>query len=365
MSKKPGKYIIGLTGNIATGKSAVRRMLEQLGAYSIDADSLGHRAIARGSPGFQPVLNLFGRWVLGPDGEIDRRRMGRIVFNDPTALHQLETIVHPIVHQGAQWLISNTSQPVIVIEAIKLMESSIVEFCDTVWVVDSPPDLRIQRLISDRGMTEQEARLRVAAQPPQEEKLAKADLVITNAASLEETRQQVQRAWEELNLADLSSAEPEQLPSMEALQVRRIVPSDVLQTDWLSAEQKTRMAHGVAILAAEREGSLQGVLSWYAQDLIARVNCLNLASGAQGASVLSALLSDLERFARELHCEVILCGFAPQRLPAAVWQRLGYQPQDADQLNPLVWREAARPLILEGEQLYMKQLLPERVLRPV
>ena len=75
----PGKYVIGLTGNIATGKSVVRKMLEHLGAYGIDADALSHRATAKGAPGYKPVVEMFGKWILGPDGQIDRNRLGRVV----------------------------------------------------------------------------------------------------------------------------------------------------------------------------------------------------------------------------------------------------------------------------------------------
>ena len=98
MSNWPGKYIIGLTGNIATGKSVVRRMLEHLGAYTIDADALSHRVIARGAPGYQPVLDKFGNWLLDKEGQIDRSKLGRLVFSDGEALTQLEAIIHPFVH---------------------------------------------------------------------------------------------------------------------------------------------------------------------------------------------------------------------------------------------------------------------------
>src|SRR5512141_1238742 len=100
MSAWPGKYVIGLTGNIGTGKSVVRRMLEHMGAYGIDADALAHRAMANGAPGYGPVVAAFGSFVVEAGGEIDRTRLGRIVFNDPDALKILEGIIHPLVGQA-------------------------------------------------------------------------------------------------------------------------------------------------------------------------------------------------------------------------------------------------------------------------
>src|SRR5512145_153685 len=120
MSAWPGKYVIGLTGNIATGKSVVRKMLEHLGAYGIDADALSHRAIAKDAPGFKPVVDHFGKWILGEDGQVDRAKLGRVVFADPDALTQLEAIVHPLVRQAVDVLIRRSTQQVIVIEAIKM-----------------------------------------------------------------------------------------------------------------------------------------------------------------------------------------------------------------------------------------------------
>ena len=102
MSKWPGKFIIGLTGNIATGKSVVRRMLEHLGAYGINADALTHRVLSRGAPGYQPVVELFGKRILNSDGEIDRDKLGKLVFNDLNALADLESIVHPFIMQASR-----------------------------------------------------------------------------------------------------------------------------------------------------------------------------------------------------------------------------------------------------------------------
>ena len=131
MSNWPGKTIIGLTGNIATGKSVVRRMLEHLGAYTIDADALSHRVIAKGAPGYQPVLDKFGTWLLDKDSQIDRGKLGRLVFSDAQALAQLEDIVHPYVLQAIDMLVKRATQIVLVIEAIKLLESDLRNKCDT------------------------------------------------------------------------------------------------------------------------------------------------------------------------------------------------------------------------------------------
>ena len=95
----PGKYVIGLTGNIATGKSVVRKMLEHLGAFGLDADALSHQAIGRGGPAYAAVVKHFGEWLLTDKGEINRNRLGRIVFTDPEALDQLEAIIHPVVRR--------------------------------------------------------------------------------------------------------------------------------------------------------------------------------------------------------------------------------------------------------------------------
>ena len=125
MSNWPGKYAIGLTGNIATGKSVVRRMLEHLGAYTIDADALSHRVLAKGAPGYKPVLDKFGTWILDKDGQIDRAKLGRLVFADKQALAALEAIVHPYVRQAVDILGQRATQKVVVVEAIKLLESAL------------------------------------------------------------------------------------------------------------------------------------------------------------------------------------------------------------------------------------------------
>ena len=187
--------MIGLTGNIATGKSAVRNMLEELGACGIDADALAHRVIARGAPGFARVVESFGERILNGDGQIDRTRLGQIVFGDPEALRRLEEIVHPLVRQEVDLLVRGARQTVVAIEAIKLLESPLAREADAVWVTDAPLALQVERLMSSRSMSEAEALRRIASQNPQREKVKVADVVIDTRGALDQTRRQVQAAW--------------------------------------------------------------------------------------------------------------------------------------------------------------------------
>jgi dephospho-CoA kinase len=191
-----GAYLIGLTGNIATGKSTVAGMLADLGAQVIDADQVAHRVMRHGTPTWQAVAEAFGPEVLAPDGQIDRGRLGEIVFADPEALRRLEAIVHPAVGRAVDRIIARATEPVIVVEAIKLIEAGMHRGYQALWVTACPAEMRIARLVAQRGLSETEAKRRVLAQPPQAEKVALADTVIDTGGTLEETRRQVLAAWE-------------------------------------------------------------------------------------------------------------------------------------------------------------------------
>ncbi|MGC8838871.1 MAG: dephospho-CoA kinase [Anaerolineae bacterium] len=195
-----GLYVIGLTGNIATGKSEVLRILRDLGAYVVDADQRVHRLLRRGTPVYQQVVEAFGTGILDEAQEIDRRRLGARVFADPEALARLERIVHPAVIAEVERELREVAQRgahrVAVVEAIKLLESGLADgLCDEVWVVHARPEQQVARLMATRGLTEEEARQRLAAQPPQEAKEARADWVVDNSGPLEATRQQIRAAW--------------------------------------------------------------------------------------------------------------------------------------------------------------------------
>ncbi|MGD8398824.1 MAG: dephospho-CoA kinase [Anaerolineae bacterium] len=191
-------FLIGLTGNIATGKSALAQMLHALGARTIDADKVAHQVMAPGGPAYAGVLRAFGSQVVADDATIDRGKLADIVFRDPDALHRLEAIVHPPTVAEVERRIAEATAPVVVVEAIKLVEAGMHRIYDELWVVTAPRQLQIERLMRQRGMSKAEARRRVDAQPPQEEKVALADRVFVNDGDLEDLRQEVVSAWREI-----------------------------------------------------------------------------------------------------------------------------------------------------------------------
>ncbi len=191
-------YLIGLTGNIATGKSLVSRMLSDFRAHVIDADALVHELQRKGTSVWAGIVGEFGEEILRADGEIDRAKLGALVFSDSRALRQLEAIVHPAVGLEIERQISNHQSPiskVVVIEAIKLIEAGLHERCNALWVVTSRPEVQLERLMRTRGLSEADARARIAAQPPQSEKATLADVLIENNGTVEELRKQVVHHW--------------------------------------------------------------------------------------------------------------------------------------------------------------------------
>lgn len=377
MSNWPGKYVIGLTGNIATGKSVVRRMLEHLGAYTIDADALSHRVISRGAPGYQPVLDTFGKWLLGPDGQINRTKLGHLVFADKEALKQLEDIIHPYVRQAIDILVKRASQKVIVVEAIKLLESGLRNQCDSIWVTDAPQQVQVERLMRKRSMSQEDAQQRVQVQAAQKEKIAAADLVITNNGSYDDLWKQVSEAWKKISPEPGPSTVVVTRPAAGSLSLQRGKPRDAQKI----AELITRLSKGKQTMTKDQameafgdkafllllmDQSLVGIAGWQVENLVARVTDLFLDHGVTPDQALPLMIHEVERASGDLQCEASLV-FPPIDLVGfdSVWKQLGYERRAPDALGVQAWEDAARESMPKGAALFFKQLRTDRVLRPI
>jgi dephospho-CoA kinase len=190
--------ILGLTGNIASGKTTVGLILLELGAAAyVDADAVVHELYLPGRPLVGRLAEVFGSAIVDHEGGVDRRALGAIVFSDREKLQRLESIVHPAVQEALlDHLRRLPEDGVGVLDAIKLVESGYAALCHAVWLVESAPEAQFRRLIETRGLTEGEARERLAAQPPLGPKRAAATEVIGNDGTLEDLRQGVTAAWE-------------------------------------------------------------------------------------------------------------------------------------------------------------------------
>ncbi len=190
---------IGLTGGIASGKSAVSGILRELGAVVIDADLLAREVVAKGTPGLERVVDAFGSEVLTEDGEMDRAKVGAIVFADEAQRRVLESIVHPLVFERIVALEEAATEADLVVHDIPLLaESGRAATFDAVIVVDAPPEVQVERMVRDRGWTREEAEARIAAQAGREDRRAIATYIIDNTGSLEDLRERVRAVYDSL-----------------------------------------------------------------------------------------------------------------------------------------------------------------------
>jgi len=191
---------VGLTGGIGSGKSSVSAILAEHGAVVIDADLLAREVVAPGTPGLAEILIAFGPDVVDAKGGLDRTAMGRRVFEDAAARERLEAIIHPRVRARAAEIESHTADDAVVVHDIPLLvETGQEGQFDAVVVVDCPPAVQVDRLVTQRGMSRVEAQSRVAAQASREERLAVADHVIDNYGAFEQLRAAVDQLWATLD----------------------------------------------------------------------------------------------------------------------------------------------------------------------
>ena len=203
--------LVGLTGNIGSGKSTVDQLLSERGATIIDADVLARRAVEIGTPGYRAIVERWGTSILGPDGMLDRGALRRIVFSDPAELEQLNTLVHPEVERMRAALVETArlrGDKLVVCDVPLLFERKMTDLFDRIVLVDAPRPVRLERLVRERGLKETEAMHMIVAQMPAELKRARADVVIDNIGTLTELDARVAEVWGALEQAAEEIASP-------------------------------------------------------------------------------------------------------------------------------------------------------------
>jgi dephospho-CoA kinase len=344
----PTKTIIGLTGNIATGKSTIMRLAGERGALTLDADKIVHALMERSPTIREAIAEAFGRSILLDDGQIHRAALGRIVFNNPAALQRLEGIMHPAVRQAVYKYIDTFDGDVIIVEAIKLLEGELVSLCDQIWVADCTPQRQLERLLICRGMDEAAARQRISAQAPQKEKVARATVVIDTGGTMAQTEAQVAAAWD----TSIGQAKPAEEAAVDAALARRARPSDVpgiLLLIQRATGGSLRMKRSELLMSfADRSyfigqlgAEMTCVMGSYVDSGITRIDQLHFHPENAVYTTAPAVLTMIEESAREHFCEIVLA-FPPLNAPAAVTDWLtasGYAATPYARLHR-IWQKA-------------------------
>lgn len=407
-SRYPNKYVIGLTGNIAVGKSVVRQMLQHLGAYTVDADSMAHQTMSPGAPAYKPVIETFGKMIIGSDGRINRTALGNIVFSNPVALEKLESITHPIIRKAIDTLIKRSKQRVVVIEAIKLLEGDLKDACDTVWVVNSTPQTQYRRLLSKRKMSEADAKKRILSQNKQADKVKQANVVIQNNGNIEDTWKQVQYQWAEIRKALTVSAAPPASPptktakpaspkvapakaqpapidtpapkvvSADGIEVKRGMPNNAqLIADFITkssdkevSRMDVMMSFGQKsyLLAQKSEADIAGLMGWTVENLVTRMDEFYLDASAPVTQTIQMVIQAIEDASKELQSEVAFV-FLADNTPAdqvKAFHSGGYESTVLREIKVPAWREAVEETVAGRNMVVlMKQLRKDRVLQPI
>lgn len=403
MSRYPNKYVIGLTGNIATGKSVVRKMLQHAGAYTIDADQLAHQAMMPGAPAYKPVVATFGQFIVGADKRINRQMLGQMVFGNPEALKKLEAITHPIIRNAIDALIKRSKQRVIVVEAIKLLDSPMKDWVDTVWVVNASKASQYKRLVMQRKMSQADAKQRILSQSPQQAKVKLADVVIHNDSDVEKTWQQVQLQWDDIKKKlsgggqsasaqpsasapstpasePVVAVEPAETVSIDGMNIRRGKPDNAQQiAEFISAHGRkgtvnrmdVMMSFGMKsfLLAQAEDKSVLAILGWTVENLVTSMDEFYIKPGVPIKGAVHALTVAVEGASIELQSEAAFL-FLPNTTDASVAEAFksdGYSPITLKEIKIPIWREAVEESMRDSANkiVLWKQLRQDRVLQPI
>jgi dephospho-CoA kinase len=400
------KLIIGLTGNIATGKSAVLRLAVEKGALAIDADKLVHDLMDHDADMQSTISLAFGPEVRREDGRIDRAALGKIVFQDAEALRDLEMMIHPAVRRTIFEQVGQSEAPIVMIEAIKLLEGDLSAACDQIWVTRCSPKRQMQRLIICRGLDQETARQRIEAQPPQAEKVAQADVVIDTDGLMRDTETQFELAWNRLPQLDEVAAKTLTLPDEPApfagqtgplptrptprsatgrsaltpaaplppvgrpedLDIRRARPSDIpaiLLLMQQATDGQVKMKRADLLLAlgersyfiGQRGADVKAVFGWNIESLVASVDQVYIHPPEETAVVGAAILEEIEASADQHLGEIVVVFLPPQAGPELRQLLAGrqYNTLDFDTL-PKMWQLGIKEHQPEGTDFFIRIL---------
>lgn len=398
----PDKTVVGLTGNIATGKSTVMRMAADAGALTIDADKVVHHLLDTDASLQAEVAAAFGPALRRDSGAIDRTALAAIVFSDPDRLRELEQLLHPAVRRQIREQVESSDAKVVFIEAIKLLEGGLAQLVDQVWVTRAQRRTQIERLMVCRGMDAETAAMRVNAQPPQEAKVARADVVIDTDGTMETTREQFRMSWERLpapgtapptqrqapapatapgagRRAPVSRMETQAAPSAPAatppdLLVRRARPSDVaavlllMQRATAGALQMKRAELLLALsersyLMAQDGTEINMVVGWSTHSTTAVAIDQVYAHPPEAAlSSGPAVLAEIEASARQLICEVVFAYLPPDAISPVrqLFAQSGYRAMSSGDLRR-AWLAVISETQPAGTELWGKVLRDVRI----
>jgi dephospho-CoA kinase len=357
------RTLIGLTGNIATGKSVVRRMLVNHGALGLDADLIAHRTLYPGSRAYHPVIQAFGRDVLAPNGDINRAKLGEIVFSDPQKLEILETLTHPAVTADIRERIAAARLPLVVIEAIKLLETPLADLCQSIWISQASEAHQMERLLHARHMTEAQARQRISAQPPQAEKRQRANVVINTEGDFRATWRQIRQALNDtiqaesvlpppyINIDQKWTASPAGALSDEALE-------DFWQAHSGQTVEALYETLAFNTVQAVAEGAKPRALlvceDW---NFTSTLKAVLIAPEAQ--LPLAAILNAFEAAALRRQSEFLILSDPVSRAAFAGLNPadFGFEPKLAEQVSFTAWRQAiARAAGQPGDPVWAKAI---------
>lgn len=408
-----GKVIVGLTGNIATGKSAVMRLANDYGALTIDADKIVHELMDQDATMQAAIAVAFGSEVRREDGRINRAKLGEIVFADPAAMQDLEAMIHPAVGKEVDARILASKQSLIFIEAIKLLEGNLRDICHQIWVTRCSPQRQLERLRVCRGLETEVAAVRIKAQPPQEEKVAQSDVLIDTNGLMKDTEAQFNIAWSRLpapatvqdkarlplpdettpngtrpltgRLISPKGATPQKAadkkrpprlkPSErpEDLQVRRARPSDIPSILLLiqkATEGKVQMTRADLLMALSDRGYFIGqmgsdistVMGYNIDSQVARIDEIYVYPLEMATQTGKAVLEDIEISAAS-HMGQILVVFLPDDAPTAIralFEAEGYEPMPLEEMARN-WQLAIEESQPEGTDYLVRLLRDTRV----